>query len=98
MVEQTNQEEEIKEELPQPTVQACATPGCPKVATMQCPTCIKLGLEPTHFCGQECFAGFWKFHKLGHKKQTVTQDDGFYKGSMRPFPYSFSGKRPVPEK
>ena len=74
MVESTNQnqeEEEVKEELPTSNLRACATPACPKPATMQCPTCIKLGLEPTHFCSQECFAGFWKFHKLSHKKPTA---------------------------
>ena len=30
------------------TVRACATPDCTKQATMQCPTCIKLDLEPTY--------------------------------------------------
>ena len=78
---------------------ACATPDCTKQATMQCPTCIKLDLEPTYFCDQECFTKFWKFHKLCHTKQksSAEADSGFYTGPMRPFPYSFQGRRPVPE-
>ena len=40
------------EELPTLTgARACATPDCTKAATMQCPTCMKMELEPTFFCG-----------------------------------------------
>lgn len=60
--------EENKEVLPQADQRACATPDCTKAASMQCPTCLKMGLEATYFCGQECFTAFWKFHKLCHKK------------------------------
>ena len=97
MVESKQPEEETKEELPQAAIRACATPDCANIATMQCPTCIKLTLEPTYFCGQQCFAAFWKFHKLAHTKPDTKKDDGFYKGSMRPYPYSFAGKRAVPD-
>ena len=45
-------EKEVQNELPtEPLVRACATPDCTNEATMQCPTCIKFGLEPTYFCG-----------------------------------------------
>lgn len=60
-------ESQSEEQLPQQSAErACANPECTKIATMQCPTCIKLGLEPTYFCDQECFTKFWKFHKLCH--------------------------------
>jgi hypothetical protein len=70
MVESTQNPEptDQQEDLQAPSTKPCATPNCSKVATMQCPTCIKMELEPTYFCGQECFAGFWKFHKMTHKK------------------------------
>lgn len=79
-------------------VKPCTTPDCVKPAGMQCPTCIKLGLEPTYFCDQECFTKFWKFHKLAHVKKT--SDDGsskFYTGPLRPYSYSFRGHRAVPD-
>jgi hypothetical protein len=59
------------EETPKEEVRACATPDCPNPASMQCPTCVKLELTPTYFCGQECFTGYWKFHKMAHKKKEV---------------------------
>lgn len=80
-----------------PAGKPCATPSCAKVATMQCPTCIKLNLEPTFFCGQPCFAEFWKFHKMSHKKPEAIKDNGIYTGPLRPYPYSFKGRRHVPD-
>lgn len=61
---------ESNNELPKQEIgaRACATPDCSKQATMQCPTCIKLELEATYFCDQDCFTKFWKFHKLCHTK------------------------------
>jgi len=47
-------------------VVVCQTPGCGKPATLQCPKCIQLKLEPSRFCSQECFKGFWNIHKLFH--------------------------------
>eukprot|EP01042_Synura_sphagnicola_P025383 gene25383-32598_t len=44
----------------------CATPGCGKLAHMACPTCIKLGIPPSRFCGQECFKSSWEEHKKVH--------------------------------
>lgn len=47
---------------------ACSTPGCGKGSTLQCPTCVKLGLPPSYFCSQECFKNFWPIHKFVHLK------------------------------
>ena len=33
-------------------VKLCETPGCNKEARLQCPTCIKLGIEGSFFCNQ----------------------------------------------
>ncbi|XP_078063641.1 methionine aminopeptidase 1 isoform X1 [Mustelus asterias] len=46
----------------------CETDGCDKEARLQCPTCIKLGIQGSFFCSQECFKGSWSTHKLLHKK------------------------------
>lgn len=44
----------------------CETPECGKKATLQCPTCLKMGIQGSFFCGQECFKGYWKSHKIIH--------------------------------
>lgn len=44
----------------------CETPGCKSIAQLQCPTCIKLGVQGSFFCNQECFKKSWKSHKLIH--------------------------------
>jgi len=37
-------------------------------------------------------------HKLSHKKRDETIESGFkFTGPLRPFPYSFTGKRDVPD-
>lgn len=33
---------------------------------MQCPTCLKMQLEPSYYCSQECFKQMWKMHKMVH--------------------------------
>ena len=43
----------------------CLTPDCGKPATLQCPTCKKLG-KNSPFCSQECFKTSWNIHKLAH--------------------------------
>lgn len=64
-------------------------------AGMQCPTCKKLELPPSFFCGQECFSKHWGDHKLKHSQTTnlpaniptMTQSelDSFkFRGSLRP--------------
>lgn len=55
----------------------CETPNCNKSATLQCPTCLKIGIQGSFFCGQECFKGYWKTHKIIHalaSKQTLHSD------------------------
>lgn len=93
------EKEEQQESPAMPASNPCATPDCPKPATMQCPTCIKLSLPSTYFCGQECFAGFWKFHKMAHKKPDLTNtlaSNGLFTGPLRPYPRTFTGLRPIP--
>ncbi|CAN0056898.1 methionine aminopeptidase 1 [Lampetra fluviatilis] len=46
----------------------CETTGCANAAKLQCPTCIKLGVQGSFFCSQECFKGSWDAHKKLHKK------------------------------
>ncbi|OXB55860.1 hypothetical protein ASZ78_002971 [Callipepla squamata] len=46
----------------------CETAGCSSEAKLQCPTCLKLGIQSSYFCSQECFKGSWATHKLLHKK------------------------------
>ncbi|XP_062852104.1 methionine aminopeptidase 1 isoform X2 [Trichomycterus rosablanca] len=55
----------------------CETDGCNKEAKLQCPTCIKLGIQGSYFCSQECFKGSWGTHKLLHKKakEDKTKDE-----------------------
>uniref|UniRef100_A0A4W3I423 Methionine aminopeptidase n=1 Tax=Callorhinchus milii TaxID=7868 RepID=A0A4W3I423_CALMI len=45
----------------------CETAVCEREARLQCPTCIKLGIQGSFFCSQECFKGSWSTHKLLHK-------------------------------
>ncbi|KAJ1730458.1 Methionine aminopeptidase 1 [Coemansia biformis] len=64
----------------------CITKGCGKPASLQCPTCKKVGVEGSFFCSQECFRGSWGAHKLAH-------DVSNPKGSFDPFPqYPYTGK------
>ncbi len=38
----------------------CAGADCDKDAgTLQCPTCLKLGMKDSYFCSQECFGRNW---------------------------------------
>ncbi|KAI1075902.1 methionine aminopeptidase 1 [Whalleya microplaca] len=57
---------------------------------LQCPTCLKMGVNDSYFCSQDCFKKNWNQHKTLHRAAQVT---GFY----NPFPtYSFTGSvRPV---
>jgi methionyl aminopeptidase len=85
----------------------CTTPGCGKPAKMGCPTCLKLGIPPSRFCGQECFKGYWDTHKLLHKtvkrareiadpSKMPNEFTGFnFTGSLRP--YQKTPKRAVPD-
>ena len=70
----------------EPVVHLCCTPGCGKPASMACPTCLKLGLPPSRFCGQECFKNNWNEHKLIHpKKEDPSKLPPIFRG------YTFTG-------
>ncbi|KAL5019365.1 hypothetical protein ScPMuIL_005087 [Solemya velum] len=72
----------------------CETPNCSSEAKLQCPTCIKLEIQGSFFCSQECFKGFWAEHKKVHKKNK--KESGIYNpwpgfhftGALRAFPVS----------
>ncbi|XP_023842543.1 methionine aminopeptidase 1 isoform X3 [Salvelinus sp. IW2-2015] len=53
----------------------CETEGCSSKAKLQCPTCIKLGIQGSYFCSQECFKGSWATHKQLHKKAKEDNQD-----------------------
>uniref|UniRef100_A0A1I8G2B9 Methionine aminopeptidase n=1 Tax=Macrostomum lignano TaxID=282301 RepID=A0A1I8G2B9_9PLAT len=44
----------------------CETPNCGKEAKFRCPTCVKLGIDGSYFCAQDCFKSYWKDHKKVH--------------------------------
>lgn len=48
------------------TLGNCESLGCKNSAKLQCPTCIKLGIQGSFFCSQECFKNNWKTHKIIH--------------------------------
>ncbi len=59
---------QTKSENPK-NIKACASPNCSKPATLQCPSCLKQGLEKNSwFCDQDCFKGYWPVHKYFHKQ------------------------------
>lgn len=62
---------------PEAASHKCNNPECCKPSTLQCPTCIKLGLEPAYFCSQDCFKEFWPLHKLFHKKAKEKKEDDY---------------------
>lgn len=74
--------------------------GCGENASLQCPTCKKLGLFPSHFCNQICFKANWQKHKLKHKIAIAPITNDLFNGSKTLFPeYSYSGAlRPFPRK
>lgn len=76
----------------------CESPGCENNAKLQCPTCIKLGIQGSFFCSQDCFKTNWKTHKFIH---SLAKGEGSEKkdDSYNPWPYyNFTGKlRPFPQ-
>ncbi|XP_062509464.1 methionine aminopeptidase 1-like [Corticium candelabrum] len=76
----------------------CETPGCGKPSKLQCPTCIKLEINNSYFCSQECFKGYWKHHKDLHKTPQLSASRSSQKDSYNPWPgFVFTGKlRPWP--
>jgi len=69
---------------------------------LECPTCHKIGIKGSFFCGQECFKAGWKTHKVIHElaapRQTASDGASIVNnGTLNPFPnFGFSGPlRPV---
>ncbi|KAL0093023.1 MetAP 1 [Phycomyces blakesleeanus] len=64
---------------------ACVSEGCGQPAKLQCPTCLKLKIEGSFFCSQECFKKNWATHKAVHKAKLESQPHN-------PFPnYTYTG-------
>ncbi|KXH28389.1 methionine aminopeptidase [Colletotrichum simmondsii] len=91
-----------------PAKKMCLGVDCPNEAgTLQCPTCLKLGIKGSFFCSQDCFKKNWGNHKSMHKSEqsilhhvlppkVVSKPDP-ETGVFNPFPtYPFTGPlRPV---
>ncbi|KAI0637058.1 methionine aminopeptidase [Trametes polyzona] len=69
----------------------CQSSNCPNghpASRLECPTCNKLGIKGSYFCGQDCFkANYGTFNPFGTFKFT---------GSLRPV-YPLSPRRVVPD-
>ena len=72
----------------------CNGAACQNEANLQCPTCIKLGIEKMgFFCSQECFKSNWLTHKNLHNKPVDVQAKPLldlwpwfkFTGPLRPF-------------
>ncbi|ORX77518.1 methionine aminopeptidase [Basidiobolus meristosporus CBS 931.73] len=78
----------------------CQGIDCQNPAKLQCPTCLKLNIEDSYFCSQECFKKNWPTHKSVHKsvlQETTNPWPGHhYTGKLRPH-YPLSPKRELPE-
>ncbi|EGU79763.1 methionyl aminopeptidase [Fusarium oxysporum f. sp. raphani 54005] len=54
-----------------PAKKECMGADCQNEAgSLQCPTCLKLGVKDSFFCSQECFKRNWGIHKTMHKSQS----------------------------
>ena len=75
---------------------SCETPGCEEPAKLQCPTCIKLGIQGSFFCSQQCFKSNWDLHKTLHKlakTDSASQSSKKGGGLFNPWPgYNFTGR------
>jgi len=76
---------------------SCESPGCDQAAKLQCPTCIKLNIQGSFFCTQDCFKSNWNLHKNLHKlakSDNASQSSKASKmGLFNPWPgYNFTGK------
>ncbi|KAK0388826.1 hypothetical protein NLU13_5069 [Sarocladium strictum] len=81
---------------------ACMGDDCENAAgSLQCPTCLKLGLKDSSFCSQDCFKKSWNTHKAIHKavqaKSSIYNPwpTYAYTGSVRPV-YPLSTMRTIP--
>ncbi|KAK0210720.1 peptidase M24, structural domain-containing protein [Desarmillaria ectypa] len=95
--------------MSQPTI-LCQSTTCPNgnpPSKLECPTCNKLGIRGSYFCGQECFkagcerllARCSKTHKIIHTLAAAKDaaGDAIEDGSYNPFPnYEYTGSmRPM---
>ncbi|KEY65098.1 hypothetical protein S7711_08167 [Stachybotrys chartarum IBT 7711] len=90
-----------------PTKKKCLGADCENDAgSLQCPTCLKLGVKDSFFCSQDCFKKNWGNHKSMHRSQSsilhhfippkaISPDPAT--GVYNPFPnYPYTGSlRPV---
>lgn len=61
------------------------------MASLQCPTCLKIGIKGSYFCSQDCFKGSWKTHKVIH--QLAKGENGSDSDQYNPWPsYRYTGK------
>ncbi|RAL05405.1 methionine aminopeptidase [Aspergillus ibericus CBS 121593] len=77
----------------------CMGVGCGKEgSTLQCPTCLKLGIKGGFFCSQDCFKRNWSNHKALHGTPTLYNPfpTFTFTGSLRPV-YPLSERRAVPK-
>ena len=83
----------VEDEISQITISyICGTVGCGKPAELACPTCLKLGLNPTRFCTQECFKTSWAEHKSFHKQATKkSRENTKYIDDPTSLPSEFKG-------
>ncbi|XP_027039596.1 LOW QUALITY PROTEIN: methionine aminopeptidase 1-like [Pocillopora damicornis] len=79
-------------------IRTCESPGCQQPAKLQCPTCIKLGIQGSFFCAQDCFKQNWSEHRKVHKSAKAA-DDNNKPVTYNPWPgYRFTGKlKPWPQ-
>ena len=42
-----------------PAKKTCLGIDCENEAALQCPTCLKLGINDSYFCSQDCFKKNW---------------------------------------
>ncbi|KAI9743559.1 MAG: Methionine aminopeptidase 1 [Claussenomyces sp. TS43310] len=91
-----------------PAKRKCIGVDCENEAgSLQCPTCLKLGLKDSFFCSQDCFKRSWTTHKSIHKSQSslfrnifppnIVSEPDPLTGTFNPFPtFPFTGPlRPV---
>jgi len=81
------------------TAVACQSTTCLNghpPSKLECPTCSKLGIKGSFFCGQECFKAGWKTHKAVHDlatRQPLLEGPNINKdGTFNPFgTFKFTG-------
>ncbi|WPH05126.1 Putative methionine aminopeptidase, type I [Acrodontium crateriforme] len=75
-------------------MKVCLGTDCENEAgALECPTCLKNGIQGSYFCSQDCFKKNWGEHKALHKTAQTKLQNGQY----NPFPkFMFTGDvRPV---